>query len=218
MSAPSRAVVLKLKAIQAYDRARLARLVRRHPGLTIHPQASSNFAAARFDLGAGARLTIEAGAVTDRIAGALHICVEPGAEMVIRERTWLRTQVGDVHLVAFEGARMTLGPEGLFNGCHLNCKTALTVGRRAWIGPGSRVFDSDQHDFDADRPEVSEPVSIGAYTWVASDVTVLRGVTIGEHCIVGTRSLVTRDIPSHKLAFGQPAQVRGDVGDRSHAH
>jgi carbonic anhydrase/acetyltransferase-like protein (isoleucine patch superfamily) len=212
---PSRAVVLRLKAIQAFDRWRLGRLKRRHPGLEIHPSASTNLAAARYDLAPGARLRIGAEVVTDRLAGALHFAVEAGAEMVIGERTWLRTDVGPVHMVAFAGARMTIGAEGLINGCHLSCKSALTTGRRVWIGMGSRVFDSDQHDMDEDRPEVAEPVTIGDYCWVASDVTVLRGVTIGEHSIVGTRSLVTGDIPSHTLAFGAPARPRGKVADRS---
>jgi maltose O-acetyltransferase len=213
---PGRGVVLQLKALQAYDRLRLGRLTARHPGLEIHPSASSNLAAARYDLAQGARLRIGAGVVTERLAGALHFSLGPGAEVVIGDGTWLRTEVGPVHLIAFEGARMTLGTQGFFNGCHLSCKRELRTGHRAWIGPGSRVFDSDQHDFDSERPEISQPVVIGDCVWIASDVTVLRGVTIGEHSVIGTRSLVTRDIPPHTLAFGQPAQPRGEVGDRSH--
>ena len=58
-------------------------------------------------------------------------------------------------------------------------------------------------------------MEIGAFTWIASDVTVLRGVRIGEHCIIGSRSLVTRNVPDHTLAFGVPAEARGRVGDRS---
>ena len=118
-------VVLRLKAIQAVDRWRLRRLKRRHPGLEIHPSASSNLAAARYDLAPGARLRIGAGVVTDRLAGELHFSVEPGAEMVIGERTWLRTEVGPVHLIAFSGGRMRIGAEGLINGCHLSCKSEL---------------------------------------------------------------------------------------------
>ena len=56
---------------------------------------------------------------------------------------------------------------------------------------------------------------IGDHVWIASDVTVLRGVTIGAHAVIGTRSLVTNDVPPHGLAFGIPARVRGVVGDRS---
>ena len=89
------------------------------------------------------------------------------------------------------------------------------LGRRAWVGPGSRVFDADQHDFDADHLEQRAPVRIGDYAWVASDVLVLKGVSIGEHAIVGARSIVTKDVPAHMLVFGAPATERGSVGDRS---
>lgn len=209
------AIVLRLKCIAAYDRWRLRRLQRRHPGLTIHPSASSNFACARFDLAPDAKLEIGPNVVTDRIPGALHFAVESGAVVSVGEETWLRTDVAPVHIVAFAGARIEIGPEGFMNGCHLSCKSELTTGRRCWIGMGTRVFDADQHDFDSERPEVREPVHIGDYVWVASDVTVLRGVTIGAHSIVGTRSLVSSSIPEHTLAFGSPARPRGTVGDRS---
>jgi maltose O-acetyltransferase len=212
---PRRAVRLQLKTLQAYDRFRLRHLMARHRGLEIHPTASSNLAAARYDLAEGARLRIGAGVVTERLAGALHFSLGRGAEISIGEGTWLRTELGPVHIVAFDGARITLGALGFLNGCHLSAKRELRTGRRAWIGAGSRVFDSDQHDLDSEHPEVSQAVAIGDCVWVASDVTILRGVTIGEHSVIGARSLVTRDIPPHTLAFGQPATPQGVIGDRS---
>ncbi len=112
---------------------------------------------------------------------------------------------------------MVLGPESFLNAAHLSAKRELVLGRRAWVGPGSRVFDSDQHDFDAERPEAMAPVRIGDHVWIASDCTVLKGVTIGEHAVVGARSLVTRDVPPHTLVLGAPATARGSVGDRSRA-
>jgi maltose O-acetyltransferase len=128
---------------------------------------------------------------------------------------WLRTDLGPVILACFAGARMVLGPEAFLNGAHLSAKQEVVLGRRAWVGPSSRVFDSDQHDFDADRPETCAPVHIGDHVWVASDCTVLKGVTIGEHAVVGARSLVTRDVAPHTLVLGAPATPRGSVGDRS---
>lgn len=208
-------MVARLKAIQAWDRWRLRRLHARHPGLRVDPGASSNLAAARFDLAPGARLEIARGVVTERLAGRLHFSVAAGARVEIGEGTWLRTEIAEVHLVAFPGARVSIGVEAFLNGCQLSCKSELSLGRRAMVGPASRVYDADQHDLDADHPEVAQPVRIGECTWIASDVTVLRGVTIGAHSIVGTRSLVTRDIPPHTLAYGIPAQPRGAVGDRS---
>jgi acetyltransferase-like isoleucine patch superfamily enzyme len=40
-------------------------------------------------------------------------------------------------------------------------------------------------------------------------------VTIGDHSVVGTRSLVTSDLPPRTLAYGVPARARRELGDRS---
>ena len=197
------------------DRRTLRKLSRRHPGLEIHPEASSALAVARFQLGEGASLRIGAGVVTERTPDALRFLLEPGARVEIGPGTWLRTDLGPVVIAVFEGAQLTLGPESFLNGCHLSCKQRVTLGRRAWVGPGSRVFDADQHDLDADHPERRAPVEIGDHAWVASDVTVLRGVTIGAHAVIGSRSVVTHDVPPHRVAVGIPATLRGAVGDRS---
>jgi acetyltransferase-like isoleucine patch superfamily enzyme len=209
--------VLALRSLQALDRLRLAQLRARHPGLEIDRGASTNLAHARYALAPGARLRIASGVVTERLRGRLHFDLGAGAEVEIGENTWLRTEICEVHLIAFAGARIRVGPEGFLNGCHLSAKSEIALGRRAWVGLGSRVFDADQHDLDAARRERVAPVRIGDHVWVAADVTVLRGVSIGAHAIVGSRSLVTRDVPPHGLAFGVPARVRGVVGDRSKA-
>ena len=82
------------------------------------------------------------------------------------------------------------------------------------IGPGTRVYDSDQHPLDVETPEKSAPVRIGEFVWVASDVTVTRGSDIGAHSVIGTRALVSGRIEPHSLAYGIPAQTRGRVGTR----
>jgi len=211
-----RALRTLLRAIQAWDRLRLKRLQLRHPGLEIDPAASSNLACARYELGEGARLRIESGVVTERRNGRLHFHIEPGASVEIGAGSWLRTAIGEVHLVAFSGGVLEIGADCLLNGCHLSAKRQVVIRRRAMVGPGSRIFDADQHDFDAERPERSAPVDVGECVWISGDCTVLRGVTIGAHSVVGARSLVSRDIPPHTLALGSPAEPRGSVGDRSH--
>jgi acetyltransferase-like isoleucine patch superfamily enzyme len=160
---------------------------------------------------------IAAGVVTERRPGALRLLVGEGAEVAIGRGAWLRTDLGPIVLAAFAGARLEIGAEAFLNACHLSAKRAVTLGWRAWVGPGSRVLDGDQHDLDAERRERVAPVAIGDCAWIASDVTVLRGVSIGAHSVIGARSLVVRDVPPHTLAFGQPAVPRGAVGDRSRA-
>jgi hypothetical protein len=206
---------LLLRIIDRWSRLRLLWLRALHPGLDIHPTASSNFAVARFNLAKGSRLSIGPGAVTDRIPRRLHFVLEPGAVVEIGAGTWLRTEVGDINLMAFANARLSVGPDCLLNGCHLSAKQELVLGRRVWVGPGTRVFDADQHELDAARPEVRAKVRVDDCVWIASDCTVLRGSKIGAHSVIGARSLVTGEIPPHTLAFGQPARPRGAIGDRS---
>lgn len=206
--------VLLLRAIQLWDRSRLRRLARRHPGLEIHPGASTNFAAARYEIGPGARLRIGAGAETERLPGALHFSLGPDAEVDVGDGTWLRTEIEPIHLVAFAGARITLGRDCFLNGANLSAKREITLARQASVGLASRVFDADQHNLDDEHPEQIAPVRIGECAWVAADVTILKGVTIGNHSVIGTRSLVTSDVPDHTLAFGTPARTRGKVGLR----
>lgn len=206
-----------MRAWDRWNRVRLAFLRARHRGLEIDPHASSNFSVARYNLAPDSTLRIAAGAVTERIPGRLHFVLYPGALVEIAAGAWLRTEVGDVHIVAFQGARIVLGPECLVNGCHLSAKSELVLERGAMVGPGSRVFDSDQHDLDDVRRERSEPVSIGEHVWIASDCLLLRGARIGGHSVVGAGSIVTGEVPPHTLVYGRPARPHGQVGDRSKA-
>ena len=205
----------RLKTIQAFDRARLRRWRSHHPGLSLDRETSTNFSSSHFDLAPGARLVLGPRVYTERRSHGVHISVAEGASVEIGADTWLRSDIAPVIIFAFPGARIRIGREGFLNGCHLSAKAGLEIGNRVWIGPGSRIFDADQHDLDAERAEKIEPVTIGDHCWVASDVTVLRGVEIGEQSVVGTRSVVTKSLPPHTLALGSPAAPAGKIGDRS---
>ena len=211
----SLATRLRLKTIQAFDRGRLRYRHAQHPGLLLDPETSSNFSSSHFALAPGARLVMGPRVYTERRSHGVHISVAEGASVEIGADTWLRSDLGPVIIFAFPGARIRIGSEGFLNACHLSAKSSLEIGRRVWIGPGSRVFDADQHDLDAEKKERIEPVTIGDHVWIASDCTVLRGVEIGEQCVVGTRSLVTRSLAPHTLAVGNPARPAGEIGDRS---
>jgi len=204
-----------LKAYQAWDRYRLRRLQRQHPGVEIHPGASTNLAAARWELEPGARVVIDDGLVTERSPGALRIHVEEGGELHIGPGAWLRTEVGPIQLVVHKGARIAFGSGAWLNGCSLSSKVAIDCGERVWIGPGARVYDSDQHTLDAERTEQKAAIKMGSFIWVAAGVTLLKGAHLGSHVVVGADSLVTNPVPDHSLAFGVPARVRGEIGDRS---
>ena len=55
--------------------------------------------------------------------------------------------------------------------------------------------------------KVSAPVIIENHVWIGKNVTILKGVTIGEGAIIGAGSVVSKSIPPHCLAVGNPAKV-----------
>ena len=79
---------------------------------------------------------------------------------------------------------------------------------------GAHRFD------DPDRPvpwqgfTTKGPTRLGANVWLGANVVVTSGVTIGERCVVGANSVVTRDIPAFSVAAGAPAKVLRPIGPR----
>jgi len=64
------------------------------------------------------------------------------------------------------------------------------------------------HDFDdVAHPLITAPIVIGRRCWLAADVFVGPGVTIGEGTVVGARSAVFGDLPGWSVALGTPARV-----------
>ena len=64
------------------------------------------------------------------------------------------------------------------------------------------------HNYEADAlPGTQSAITIGDYAWVAADVYVAPGVTIGDGAVVGARSSVHKSIPSWSVVGGNPARV-----------
>jgi acetyltransferase-like isoleucine patch superfamily enzyme len=54
---------------------------------------------------------------------------------------------------------------------------------------------------------ISKPIYICSKSWIGFDVTILKGVTIGEGAVVGAKSVVTKDVPAWTIVAGNPAKV-----------
>ncbi|MGI5922894.1 MAG: sugar O-acetyltransferase [Lentisphaerae bacterium] len=57
----------------------------------------------------------------------------------------------------------------------------------------------------------AKPVSIGKDCWLGANVVVCPGVNIGDNCVIGAGSVVTRDIPANSLAAGVPCKVIREI-------
>jgi acetyltransferase-like isoleucine patch superfamily enzyme len=76
---------------------------------------------------------------------------------------------------------------------------------RATNADGSMQTEADWH---------VEPTVVKQGASIGSSVTILCGVTIGEHAIVGAGSVVLKDVPAHTIVAGNPAKVIRRVSDR----
>lgn len=73
------------------------------------------------------------------------------------------------------------------------------------------IRTSDSHSIidNITKQRINKPqsVSIGKHVWVGAYTSILKGVRIGDNSIVGTRSIVTKDVPSNVVVAGAPARV-----------
>lgn len=59
----------------------------------------------------------------------------------------------------------------------------------------------------------SKPIRIEKNVWLGTNAVVLPGITIGEGCVIGAGSVVTKDIPPFSVAVGNPARVLRSITD-----
>ena len=86
----------------------------------------------------------------------------------------------------------------------------ITIGHHCFVGPNCGMYTAIHPMIAEERNQGLEkalPIVIGDNCWIGADVTILPGVTIGSNTIIGAKSVVTKDIPDHALALGNPCRV-----------
>jgi acetyltransferase-like isoleucine patch superfamily enzyme len=97
------------------------------------------------------------------------------------------------------GAAITLHEAGRISDCMLSGDIQMDV--------------SDMHSIidvaSGARINPPQDIEIGNHVWLGQGVRVLKGVRIGDNTIIGSRAVVTGDIPAGSIAVGVPARVNG---------
>lgn len=95
-------------------------------------------------------------------------------------------------------------------GCTILDGCDVKIGDNVMIGPNCHIY-TVFHPIDPDERNKyllsHKPVTIGNNVWLGGGVTVLPGVTIGDNCVIGAGSLVSKNIPNNTLAFGNPCRI-----------
>lgn len=89
----------------------------------------------------------------------------------------------------------------------------ITLGEHALLGPEVFITASNYRLAPGipvmDQPRDESDVVIGRDVWLGARVIVLPGVHIGDGCVVGAGSVVTKSLPAGSIAVGAPAKVVG---------
>lgn len=115
------------------------------------------------------------------------------------------------------GSNIHIGDDVYINfGCIILDCAKVTIGEHTLIGPNVGLYAAN-HSTDAEERInggcYGKPISIGKNCWLGGDVKVVPGVTIGDGTIIGTGSIVTKDIPAGVIAVGNPCHVLRKITD-----
>ena len=89
--------------------------------------------------------------------------------------------------------------------------TKIHVGKECLFSSGIHIRTGDSHsvvDFEGKRINPSKDINIGDHVWIGQRVTILKGVTVPEDCIIGIDSVVTKKFDEKHIAIaGNPAKT-----------
>jgi len=143
------------------------------------------------------------------ICPGVKLEIGPHATLRIGRWAWvghgskLRVHEGLVSI----GAKTVLGQE-----CTISAFQHVSIGRECILADRVMLIDFDHGVTEVDRPIrlqgiYKRDVRVGHNVWIGYGACVLRGVTVGDNCIVGTNSVLTREVPENAVVAGVPARV-----------
>jgi acetyltransferase-like isoleucine patch superfamily enzyme len=139
----------------------------------------------------------------------VRIQIRKGAKLRLGRWCWIgngtkiRIHGGEVEI----GAKTVIGEEATFSAYE-----HISLGRESVIADRVMFIDFDHCVMEVERPIRQQgiyhrPVRVGHNAWLGYGAAILRGVTVGDNCVIGTYAVVTRDLPDNAVATGVPAKV-----------
>ena len=105
------------------------------------------------------------------------------------------------------GRKTVLGQE-----CTISAYKRIAIGEQCVIADRAMFIDFDHGVVEVERSIREQgiykrDVEVGSNVWIGYGACILRGVSVGDNSIVGTNSVVTRDVPANAVVGGVPAKL-----------
>lgn len=106
----------------------------------------------------------------------------------------------------------------LFKYVFIVARNNIKIGKNSQIAEFSSIRDFDHSFENINVPIIvqgfkSEPIIIDEDVWIGRGAAILKGVRIGQHSVIGSNAVVTKDIPPLAVAAGAPARVFRKLGN-----
>ena len=121
----------------------------------------------------------------------------------IGDGTKIRCHEGEVAI----GAKTVFGQE-----CTVSAYQHVRIGEQCVIADRAMFIDFDHGVVDVERPIRQQGIykrdlDVGSNVWIGYGACFLRGVRVGDNSVIGTNSVVTRDVPANAVVGGVPARI-----------
>lgn len=136
--------------------------------------------------------------------------------VIISDSHYNRSGINHPTIFATEasGAEIIIGDGVGLSGSSIVAVEKVEIGKNTMLGANTNIYETDFHCMDAierlNQKNILEakhaPIYIGEQCWLASNVTVLKGVRIGDRAVIAAMSLVNKDVPDDLVVAGIPAK------------
>jgi acetyltransferase-like isoleucine patch superfamily enzyme len=139
----------------------------------------------------------------------LELKIEPRGQIRFGRFVWIgdgtkiRCHEGRVEI----GAKTVMGQE-----CTISAYQRVRIGEQCVIADRAMFIDFDHGIVEVERPIrlqgiYKRDVEVGNNVWIGYGACILRGVSVGDNSVIGTNSVVTKDVPANAIVGGVPARV-----------
>jgi acetyltransferase-like isoleucine patch superfamily enzyme len=137
--------------------------------------------------------------------------LEVGRDAVLELGRW--SWVGHGCKIRCHEGRVALGAKSVMGqDCTISAYQSVEIGRECVIADRVMLIDFDHGTVEVERPIrlqgiYKRDVRVGNNCWIGYGACILRGVTVGDNAIIGTNSVVTKDVEPNAVVGGVPARV-----------
>ncbi len=102
-----------------------------------------------------------------------------------------------------------IGNNVFFNNyCSVCAQNEICIGDGTIFGENVKIYD---HNHIYQNPTIaikhqgytSAPIHIGKHCWIGSNVTILKGVKIGDNCVIGVGCVIYKDVPANSVVVNK---------------